>query len=199
MLLVGALGAGPISLINGSLSNVTNFCGVAKEVGLNGIITLDNTATQQMVFFNCFSAQAGIDRPTLDMNGVSADIMIRGYIGGLTITNMTANHKVSFDGSSATLELAASCTGGTINVGGMTELIDGSTGTTVNTTRLITTLSGGSGGLTPDQSAQLSEVWSLMGLDSDNPSTVTRTMRTVGDVEIKITRNGDGSVILTRL
>jgi hypothetical protein len=190
MLLIGNIGDGPVYVTNGSMSNVSGFSGSAKEVALNGTITLDSGAPEQIVFFDCYSAMAGATRPTLDLNGITVDVMVRGYTGGLTITNMTENINVSFDGKAATLELDASCTNGIINVGGMTNLIDNSVGATVVTDRSIVDLT---------EAIKLVEIHRLRGLDSGNPVTSTPTKITATDIEIDITGDGENDLTLTRV
>lgn len=189
---------GVCTIRNGAASGVFNFSGSMVDVALNGTITLDNTTTQQVVLHRCYSAVAGVARPTLDLNGINAPVIIRGYWGGLTIKNMTQNIAVSFDGDSATLELDSSCTAGTINVGGMTELINNSTIPVVNTSRNVTTLAASTGSLTPLQTQQLTELWQRFGFDIANPTTYDTTDIEVAGITLSITENPDGSKTVTR-
>ena len=160
LFLQGTLTSGPIAVRDGNLTGVTNFSGGARETAISGTITLDNTATEQIVFRECFSAVAGTGRPVLDLNGITVNVSIRGYHGGLTIRNMSQNIDISFDGDVATLELEASCTNGTINVGGITYLIDNSVGTTVVKDRRVTELTQSSSSLTPTDIADIADaVW----------------------------------------
>lgn len=57
--------------------------------------------------------------------------------------------------------------------------------------------SGGAGGLTPTQSAQLLEMWKLMGLDASHPLIVSATSRSVDDVSQTIAEAA-GVVTVTR-
>lgn len=159
---------------------------------------LDSSATQLISFIFCHSDNAGVTRPILDINGCGADIHIRGYYGGLTIKNVTQNINISFDASSATLELDSSCTNGSINVGGITHLIDNSNGSLVYTDRTVTTLTEG-GALTTNQATQLQELWQLQGLDLSNPMTIGNAIRSVASVTLNMVENPDGSVTLTRV
>jgi hypothetical protein len=189
ILLIGDVGSGPIYVTNGSLSNVSGFSGSAKEVAINGILTIDSAAAEQIVFFDCYSVIAGTGRPTLDLNGVGVDIIIRGYTGGLTLTNMSQNINVSFDGKAATLELDATCTNGIINIGGMTQIIDNSVGTTVVTDRSVSDLT---------EAVKIVELWQLQGLDVGNPMTVTQTKRTVDTIDLDLTGDGITTTTVTR-
>lgn len=55
-------------------------------------------------------------------------------------------------------------------------------------TRTLT--SSGASGMTPEQAAQLAEIWRIHGLDSNGPLVVTPTSRTAGDVEQTVNTAG---------
>jgi len=62
----------------------------------------------------------------------------------------------------------------------------------------ITVSTGGGGGLTTEEHTALTEIAQLQGLDSDNPMTVTKTTRIVGDIHLNITGDGVNSATVTR-
>jgi len=55
------------------------------------------------------------------------------------------------------------------------------------------------GGLTVAQANQLKDLWQLGGLDIANPLTITDILKEAGDVNLSITCNPDGSVLIQRV
>ena len=120
--------------------DMDDFSGALTESGICATVTVASGSTNQIRIVNCYSDVAGTTRPVLDVNGAAVDIIIRNYVGGLTIENFTsASNSISFDGDPATVELAATCTAGTAKIGGVTELIDNST-MTVDVERTVSEL-----------------------------------------------------------
>lgn len=141
---------GPSTFYNctlGSLGNpITGFDGIAYNPIIGGDITFPTSPTTNPIgFINGRSGFPGTDKPDyLFTNITSTDFHFRDYIGGAVFKNISAAINVSFDGSGATLEIDSSCIAGTINVGGIVELIDNSgPGCTVITGRNVTSLAGG--------------------------------------------------------
>ena len=134
---------GTASFQDCAIGSIAGFNGYARECIIGGTITLNpaNTVTQR--FISCHSDVPGITRPTIDCNGADADVSIRDYTGGLTVENFSAaGRSMSIDMNSGTVEIAASCTAGTINVRGMVLLIDNSgVGCTVVSDGTVTELS----------------------------------------------------------
>jgi hypothetical protein len=74
----------------------------------------------------------------LDCGNANVDISIRGYNGGLDVTNFgNASATMTIDMNSGSPRLNASCTAGSIVVRGVGTLTDNSAGTTVNKTGLV--------------------------------------------------------------
>jgi hypothetical protein len=111
------------------LSLLTGLNGAFRLCGLNDSVTL--ASASRVVMANCFSTVPGNNRPTMTFSGAN-DVSIRNYSGGITLAGVTAGATASIDLSQGTLELDASCTGGSVLVRGSGLLIDNSTGTTVN-------------------------------------------------------------------
>ena len=109
-----------------ALGSILNFSGIATDCGFNGNVQLDEFATDAILFRDCISVVSGTSRPTLDCNNTSANINIRGYVGGLNIANFTSGNNLSIDVDSGTVEIESNCTSGTIVVRGMCKLIDNS-------------------------------------------------------------------------
>lgn len=108
-----------------AIGNFTNFTGIADNCGLNGNITLNTTDYGNIYFGDCKSVIAGNNKPIVDCNGTTADIHFRGYIGGLEIQGFTGGGDMSID-ITGRLTLDATCTAGTIIVGGAVLLTDNS-------------------------------------------------------------------------
>jgi hypothetical protein len=129
---------GTVSTRDCTLNGVTGLDGIFINTGLIGTNTLATAA--DVTITQGFSRVAGLARPTIDMNALStgAALSLRGYSGGLTITNCDhANDVATLEVSQGKVELAASCTAGVISVRGVTTLLDNSAGTTVDTPALL--------------------------------------------------------------
>jgi hypothetical protein len=124
----GTMGAGYTVQKQGTAENVSNWEGVMFQVAINGTITLaaspSYAGSRRIAFYQCFSDVPGTGRPTLNCNGTTSDIQFRDYNGGLTVTNFTSGNSMTIDVNAATIEIAASCTAGTIVVRGVGVLND---------------------------------------------------------------------------
>jgi hypothetical protein len=135
--------------INGELSGNTTlndcsividgFEGIANNCGLNGDISIAQGDDLSITFRDCYSLVAGTLTPNIDFSGVSnTGASFRGYNGGLQINNFGQDNNLSLDISTGNITLDSSCTGGTIVVRGLANLIDNSTsGCTVITNGLL--------------------------------------------------------------
>lgn len=101
--------------LGGSLG-LTDFSGYARYCGLDGDITIDSSNSDDVMFVGCTSLIAGTSKPDIDCNGSTGDINIRGWNGGLRVTNLTGGNSMSIDCTSATIEVDSSCTSGTIKI-----------------------------------------------------------------------------------
>jgi hypothetical protein len=101
------------------------------EVAAGGVVVFDSDPHSQV---------AGLGRPTFSMNAAStgAKFSLRGYSGGLTLTNCNhAADEVTLDMAQGKVTLAASCTAGVISVRGSCQFTDDSAGSTVDTSGLV--------------------------------------------------------------
>jgi len=78
-------------------------------------------------FWNCH-----FDGATIDSTGVATGISVIKGVGTLTVTNMDSGGWWSIYGAGMELEIADSCTAGTINIYSHVKVTDNSSGTTVN-------------------------------------------------------------------
>jgi hypothetical protein len=109
-----------------SLSNVDDFDGKLVNCGLAGTVDLGAGGSASHDFIDCYSEVPGNSRP--DCNSLtSLDVQFRRYSGGLTVINFNdAGNNMSIDLVAGTVEIASSCTAGTIVVRGNAKLIDNS-------------------------------------------------------------------------
>jgi hypothetical protein len=114
-----------------AFNNYDGFAGFAQNSSVSGVVYLDPGAVVDAVMLNCISSVSGTARPTIDVNGMTAGLQLRGWIGGVHIANATAGNNVSIDVVSGTIEIDETCTDATIVVRGNAELIDNSAGATV--------------------------------------------------------------------
>jgi hypothetical protein len=54
------------------------------------------------------------------------------------------------------------------------------------------------GGILSILQEKLTELYKIQGLDKDNPMTITPSVRTAGDIELKIEGNGETLSIVSR-
>jgi hypothetical protein len=129
---------GTVSARACTLNSASGLDGLFIDTGLIGTNTL--AAGANVTITQGFSRVAGLARPTIDMNALStgASLSLRGYSGGLTVTNCDhADDVATLEISQGKVELAASCTAGTISVRGLATLLDNSAGTTVDVPALL--------------------------------------------------------------
>ena len=77
-------------------------------------------------FINCWSEVAGLGTPEIDMGGSGRDLSLRGYSGGIKISNLTGDNRASLDLISGQVIIDATCTAGTIVVRGADHVEDNS-------------------------------------------------------------------------
>jgi len=156
----------------------TGFCGSMRHCSLVGDVTWKASCTTTAVLNDCRSQVAGTGRPTVDINGAAIDVNIRNYVGGITFAGQTQAQNTTLDILSGTVEIASSCTAGTVVVRGDVTLIDNSGAgcTVVNLSSL----------------EKIRELWQLQGLDSTDAMTVTPTSRKTASNGIDQVITGDG-------
>jgi hypothetical protein len=164
------------------LGGVTDLEGRVVDCIINnsaGVIQ-DSTGAGTL-FDNC--AFTAPDDPQVTLNANGKGFNLRDCTGNILITNKTDVEADQCNIKGARVEIASSCTGGTITFTGLGTLTDNSTTTTVvdnlDTTKII-------------------ELHKLQGLDPANPMTVTQTTRDVDDISLVITGDGTTTSTVTR-
>lgn len=117
---------GPSTFEHCVVDIVSGFSGTVHRSGLIGSLEIDPLSTDVVRLYQCYSDISGVGRPTIDLNGADCPVSVRDYSGGLTLSNLNQGNDASFDLASATLELDATCTSGTVVVRGVGTLIDNS-------------------------------------------------------------------------
>jgi hypothetical protein len=109
------------------VGSLTYVNGQIRQCILNGdTMTLGGNAT----LLDCWSGVPGIATPTIDMGGSGHTLGIRGYSGGIKITNKSGSDSVSIDMISGQCVLDSTVSAGTIVIRGVCVLTNNSTGTT---------------------------------------------------------------------
>lgn len=135
---------------------------------------------------DCSAFVIGQDIPVFDIGGVSGTgvLVVAGWNGGFKLINVnqvTDDVKLVMNVSKAVLD--ASCTGGQINVGGVTRLVNNSAGSTIV-----------SEVLDPNY---LFNAYTRLGLEKDNPWTDTPTQSRDANGTIILDNTGDGETTST--
>lgn len=107
------------------IDGLTYFNGITHQSALTETpVMLGGTGTA--MFLSCYSAVAGGNaRPRIDFDNQPTNLAIRGWLGGLELTNKTTTAgEVSIDLSSGTCYIRSSCTAGEITVRGIGKLVD---------------------------------------------------------------------------
>jgi hypothetical protein len=135
-LTLSGTGTGSVDVEVGRLDTVSGLTGSFRQVGLVNTVTVN--ATGPVVMAYCYSEVSGTGKPILDCGNANVDISVRGYNGGLDVTNFGhASATMTIDMNSGSPRLNASCTLGEIVIRGVGTLTDNSAGTTVNKTGLV--------------------------------------------------------------
>jgi hypothetical protein len=191
--LTGTLDGG--SLVRESvISNLYYVNGVIHQCMVNpGTITLGGTYPAH--FLSCYSGVPGSSTPTINFNGFGAGLAMRGYEGGILLTNKHGMDPVSIDLASGQVKIdLTSVTNGEIVVRGDGKVVNAANGDwlpsgTYGNMTLINETSWG---------IMLQELWTLQGLDPDNPMTVTPTSRVAANIDQVISGDGQTSSTVTR-
>ena len=121
---------GGTSIKNCIVTTLAMFNGIISDCIIDGPITLGGVA--EAIFKNCSSGVAGQATPIINMGGDGPDLIVRGWNGGLSLTNKTgATGATSIDLDSGQIIVESSVTAGEITVRGIGKLTNNSTGTTV--------------------------------------------------------------------
>jgi len=124
----GAMGTGPIEIIDGRLRAATNLAGVFRDCGVPNTFSVAASAT--VVFNQCFSGAAALGSAVLSV-GAGASVSFRDWAGGVDVRGVTAGADVSVDSSKCHVTLGPTNTGGTIVLRGTGLVSDTTAGTTV--------------------------------------------------------------------
>lgn len=180
---------------SGELSNLNFVDGEVKDCFLGpGIIVLGTSNIANIV--NCFSAIPGPNSPTIDMNETGI-LGLRGYKGGVLLTNYNGNsaHSIDLDSGQCRLD-SATITSGTFVVRGEGKLVD-----ELGNRILPGTWNGGVTIINETSDMRnhlLEEVHKVLDLNKDHEVTRTKTSTIVDDINIQITGDGENISISER-
>ena len=197
----------------GSLSFVN---GIIRSCLIDGPITLGGSTEAH--FLDCASGVPGSATPILDAGGNGPPFTFRNYSGGIEIRNKTGADSASLDFNSGQVVFDSTVSNGTVVVRGIAQVTDNSTGSAViDTANTIspaligpgiatavwaksaaTVAAPGSIGLTLKD--QLSELWTLLGLNTADKITITPggIDSDSGTIDINFTGDGVNITVMER-
>jgi len=126
--LTGTCG-GRMEVTDCTMMDITGFCAsggssYVRSTILGGTIQLRQIATDVFHFIDCVSIGSD-DNPTIiDVNGCTADIMVRNFSGSLKIINATQGNIIEVYLNSGEITLDSTVTNAVIDVGGVGVLIN---------------------------------------------------------------------------
>lgn len=174
-----------VHFTNCEINSALNIYGKIKDSYLIG--TTRMSANQDLTITDSESGVPGTGSPTVDMRvGMDTTLSLRGYSGGVTVTNCdTAACVTTLEFIAGKPHIEPSCTAGYISVRGIATLDDRSNGSTIDTSSLL-------------DPTQVKELHQLQGLDIDSPMTVTPTQRSVDNIDLTISGDGETVTVVTR-
>lgn len=173
------------------------FNGHIHSSGLIGEVVLSGGV--DAVIANCDTIDP-FDPPVIDMGGSGQNLAMPNYSGLINLKNLTsASNFVGIGLNAGRVVLEDTVTDGTVHISGVGELLDSAgdpiqTGTWNGSVTVINALTL----FTVEDSVKLNELYKLQGLKAGSPMTVTPTSRTVDDIDLAITGDGETSTTVTR-
>ncbi len=159
--------------------------GFVDQCVIEGQITLGGNAPAFLL--DCYSGVPGTATPVLDFGGTGQALAIRNYNGGLSLQNKTGTDACSIDLASGQIIIQDSVNAGVLVLRGVGKWTneDSYSGNATVMNELLYGL-------------EQREMWTLLGLDQQNPLTVTKTTQTAGDISQAITGDGENTSVVTR-
>lgn len=118
------------TFVSASITNASLFNGQIINCGLTNQLTLGGGTQAEII--DCYSEVAGGgvgQTPTLNCGGpAGVDVLVRGWSGGLDVTNCSADIAASFDFESGRVIFDSSVSAGQFTVRGICDVTDNSTG-----------------------------------------------------------------------
>jgi hypothetical protein len=174
----GIATTGPIRFEGGSLGTCTLPAGcTAFGCFVSGTMTIGATGTY--VFANCNSETAAGTDWIVDFDAVTGNVCLRNFAGAVQVVNMNAGDVFVFNGNGK-LTIAASCTGGTVNIQGNVELVNSGTGQTISDDGRVTQTS------TRDKVIERTAVRVVVGAGSTATTVVASSVTTTLGVAVSL-------------
>lgn len=127
-----------------SLENIAPICPVPRALSLIilrtlliGTITLSPNFSGYVQVLDCWGGITATGIPILDMNHCSVNVLVRNYSGNMTIKNNTADNTISINMDGGVITLESSVTAGSFVVSGTGLVVNNSTGTTIDSSGLV--------------------------------------------------------------
>ena len=167
------------SAIDCFILDITSASGVFHHCAFGGNVTVSGDTDM----FDCYSRVEGGGYPTFTAG--SHNIVARQHRGSFGLVETTVGHlsSIGIQGGRAVVDVT--CVGGEVHLRGEPfEIIDNSGAACTVYTEI--------------EGEGVRELWTLAGLDKDNPMIVTPTARTADDIDLVITGDGVASTTVTR-
>jgi hypothetical protein len=127
---------GGCKLKNCMITDLNYINGIIEQCLLEpGTIILGGSQEAHLV--DCWSGAIGVSIPYIDMGSSGQDLIIRNYNGDIGIKNLSGSNGVSIDLNSGSVTLDNDLTNGTIKVRGVGNVIDNSSGASIDTDELV--------------------------------------------------------------
>lgn len=124
---------GAVTLLRGSISTVFIATITCIETSLTGTIKVPSAAGQATINLQrCSAPLGGGTFGAIDCNNKRAVVLARQCSGFFTLKNIVAGSAAYMGLTDGQVTIDSSCTGGTIEISGSCEIVDNSTGSTVN-------------------------------------------------------------------
>jgi len=125
-------------------SIIGNIIGPGAKLGMCAIrnAVVLNANTNVMVMHDCWTSNASLAAMDFGADVAGSVAYLQNYNGDIEIRNLQTGDTLWHSGRGK-VTLAASCTGGTVNIAGTIELVDNSTGVTINEIARVDSESGG--------------------------------------------------------
>ncbi len=120
---------GRIEAQNCGINLLSGVDGVLQDCGIINDFTL--AADAVVILDGCFSEVSSIDEPDVTFAN-NAILQMRNYSGGIEIVSMDSSNMASIDLDPGTATFNANCTGGSVIVRGVGQVVDNSGNVTIN-------------------------------------------------------------------
>jgi len=125
---------GGVKVVDCMINDISYVDGLIRYCGLAGTIELSGVGPA--ILLDCWDGTKGTSPPIIDYV-TGTDLIIRNYTGSLNMINKSGTDRVSIDMNSGVITLENTVTNGIFVIRGVGDLVDNSTGTTIDASNLL--------------------------------------------------------------